>query len=37
MMASENVEESAKNIEFSVTEDVLQRFVDYITFMQRCS
>ncbi len=37
MMAPENVEESAKNIEFSMTEDVLQRFVDYITFMQCCS
>lgn len=37
MMEQSSVEQSAENIEFSMTEDVLDRFVEYLTFMQNCS
>lgn len=37
MMEQSSVEQSAENIEFSMTEDVLERFVEYLTFMQNCS
>lgn|SRR5574344_151294 len=36
-MDSDKIESSAENIEFSMTEDVLSRFVQYLTFMQKCS
>lgn len=37
MMDNTTVEKSANNIEFSMTEDVLERFVEYLSFMQKCS
>lgn len=37
MMDESSVEKSADNIEFSMTEDVLERFVEYLSFMQKCS
>ncbi len=37
LMQKESVEESANNIEFSMTEEVLDRFIEYLTFMQNCS
>ncbi|MDD3593192.1 MAG: metal-dependent transcriptional regulator [Candidatus Gastranaerophilales bacterium] len=37
MMKPEEIETSANNIEFSMTEDVLKRFVEFLTFMQTCT
>ena len=37
LMDKKTIESSANNIEFSMTEEVLERFVEYLTFMQKCS
>ncbi len=37
LMEQEEIEEAADDIEFSMSEKVLDRFVEYLTFMQNCS
>ena len=37
MMEPAKVDEAAKNIEFSMTEDILKRFVEFLTFMETCT
>lgn len=37
MIESDKIEESAKRIEYSMTEDVLDKFVQFLTFMEKCS
>lgn len=32
-----NIEQSAKDIEYSMPEDVLEKFVKFLTFMENCS
>lgn len=34
---SERVQDSAKSIEYSMPEDVLEKFVSFLTFMENCS
>ncbi|MDD3237822.1 MAG: metal-dependent transcriptional regulator [Candidatus Gastranaerophilales bacterium] len=37
MLPYEKIEDASSQIEFSMPEDVLKRFVQYLTFMQNCS
>ncbi len=37
MVEEEKVEDSAKSIEYSMTDDVLDKFVHFLTFMENCS
>lgn len=37
MIDSEKIEESANKIEYSMTEDVLEKFVRFLMFMENCS
>lgn len=34
---SENVQDSAKSIEYAMPEDVLEKFVSFLSFMENCS
>lgn len=37
MVESEKVDNSARQIEYSMPEDVLEKFVSFLTFMENCS
>lgn len=37
MVESDKIYDSAKRIEYSMTEDVLEKFVEFLTFMEKCS
>ena len=37
LLIQEDIDENAKKIEYSMTEDVLDRFVKFLTFMENCS
>lgn len=37
MVDESKIEESAKQIEYSMPEDVLEKFVQFLTFMENCS
>ena len=37
LVEPEKVDESAKNIEYSMPKDVLEKFVNFLTFMENCS
>lgn len=37
MLDADNIESFASKMEFSMPNDVLERFIEYLTFMQKCS
>lgn len=37
LVKSENIEKSAKQIEYSMPKDVLEKFINFLTFMETCS
>ncbi|MBQ9244978.1 metal-dependent transcriptional regulator [bacterium] len=37
MVEQSSIEENAKKIEYSMTEDVLDKFVTFLSFMEKCS